>query len=114
MGDADITSDRSRMIDLDIAFHDALIRLTEHKLLCELWQIVRLRLHRFLYLKRQRLYRSPEEAVAIHKPIVDAITNGNPEQAEQKARKHVIIARRNLDISNLEITTSDSDKIFSA
>jgi len=111
MGEADIASDRSRMIDLDTAFHDNLIRLTEHKLLCEVWQIVRLRLHRFLYLKRQRLYRSPEEAVAIHKPIVDAIANGHPEQAEQEARKHVITARRNLDIASLEMVMSDSNEI---
>jgi DNA-binding GntR family transcriptional regulator len=100
MSQGDISSDQSRMIELDVDFHNALIELTEHKLLHEIWQIVSVRLRRFLYLKRQRLYRTPVEAVQIHKPIVRAIAAGEAEQAELEARRHVMKARQNINFED--------------
>jgi DNA-binding GntR family transcriptional regulator len=97
MGQADISSDRRQMIALDVDFHNALIELTEHKLLYEIWQIVGVRLRRFLYLKGERLYRTPAEAVKIHEPILKAIAAGEVKQAELEARRHVALARQNIN-----------------
>jgi DNA-binding GntR family transcriptional regulator len=83
---------QGEMIELDADFHDALIELSRHKLLREIWAPVSVRLRRFLLLKRQRLYRTLDEAVSLHEPIVRAIVAGNVEQAEIEARKHVIEA----------------------
>jgi DNA-binding GntR family transcriptional regulator len=86
----------SRMITLDADFHDALIELSEHKLLRELWVVMGVRLRRFLLLKRQRLYPSLADAAPLHEPIVQAIAAGDPVRAEAQARKHVLDAAQNL------------------
>src|SRR5262245_15003560 len=57
MRQAAADDDQARMITLDADFHDALIELSDHKLLRELWVVTGVRLRRFLLLKRQRLYR---------------------------------------------------------
>jgi len=86
--------DRVRLIALDADFHDALIRLSGHRLLIEVWSVVRVRLRRFLLLKKQRLYRTPQEAMQLHAPIVDAIRRADPDKAEEEARRHVDQAAR--------------------
>jgi DNA-binding GntR family transcriptional regulator len=88
--------DPSAMITLDADFHDALVELSEHKLLRELWGITGVRLRRFLLLKRQRLYATLAEAAPIHERIVQAIAAGDPVRAEAEARKHVLDAAQNL------------------
>jgi DNA-binding GntR family transcriptional regulator len=88
--------DQARMITLDADFHDALIELSDHKLLRELWVVTGVRLRRFLLLKRQRLYRTLADAAPIHEPIVQAIAAGDPTRAEAQARKHVLDAAQNL------------------
>lgn len=99
------SGDASRMIILDVNFHDTLIELSEHKLLREIWAPVSVRLHRFLLLKRQRLYRTLMEASRLHEPIVQAIAAGEVEQAEAAARGHVNAAREHLNI----VGTVDSE-----
>jgi DNA-binding GntR family transcriptional regulator len=75
---------------LDVDFHDALVSQSRHKLLNELWPLVSLRLRRFLFLKRRRLYQRLEDAAALHDPIVEAIAEGDPAKAEAMAHQHVI------------------------
>ncbi len=87
--------DPSRMIRLDADFHEALIELSGHKLLGELWVVMGARLRRFLLLKRQRLYPSLADAAPLHEPIVQAIAAGDPARAEAQARKHVRDAAQN-------------------
>ena len=86
--------DQKRMITVDADFHDALVKLSDHKLLGEIWAIVNVRLRRFLLLKRQRLYRTLGEAAPLHAPIVEAIVAGDPGRAETEARHHVVEAGR--------------------
>ena len=96
MRQAAAEDDQSRMITLDADFHDALIELSDHSLLRELWVVIGLRLRRFLLLKRQRLYLSLADAAPIHEPIVRAIAAGDAVRAEAEARKHVLNAAQNL------------------
>lgn len=112
MGQGDISNDHSRMIELDLNFHNTLIELTEHKLLRETWQIVSVRLRRFLYLKRQWLYRTPVEAAQIHKPIMRAIAAGEVEQAEVEARRHVVQARQNINFEDTLMQESPEPEVF--
>jgi DNA-binding GntR family transcriptional regulator len=88
--------DQNRMIALDADFHDALVKLCGHKLLGDIWEIVRVHLRRFLLLKRKRLYRTLAEAAPLHEPIVEAIAAGDPDRAEAEARRHVVEAGRDL------------------
>ncbi|MEW5815423.1 MAG: GntR family transcriptional regulator [Spirochaetota bacterium] len=94
MRQAAVAGRQSRVVSLDADFHDALIALSEHKLLQEIWVTVSVRLRRFLLLKIKRLYRTLDEAVAIHEPIVQAIAAGQEDQAEAEARNHVAEAGR--------------------
>ena len=96
MRQAAAEDNQSEMIMLDADFHDALIALSDHNLLRELWVIMGLRLRRFLLLKRQRLYVTLADAAPIHDPIVRAIAAGDPARAEAEARKHVLNAAQNL------------------
>lgn len=82
--------DAGKLVGLDMDFHDALVERSGHKLLNELWPLVSIRLRRFLFLKRQRLYRSLDEAAALHVPIIEAITAGDGERAEAAARQHAM------------------------
>jgi GntR family transcriptional regulator, gluconate operon transcriptional repressor len=82
--------DAGRMIMLDVDFHDALVAQSGHKLLNELWPLVSLRLRRFLFLKRRRLYQRLEDAAGLHAPIIEAIAEGDAGQAEAMAHQHVI------------------------
>src|SRR5258708_7833700 len=96
MRQAAVDDNQSRMITLDADFHDALIELSDHKLLRELWVVMGLRLRRFLLLKRQRLYVTLADAAPIHEPIARAIAAGDPLRAEAEARKYVLDAAQNL------------------
>ena len=98
-----ITGTQSEMIDLDANFHDALIELSEHKLLREIWTPVSVRLRRFLLLKRQRLYQTLAEVAPLHEPIVTAIVAGEAERAEVEARNHVELAGQQLGHWSLPI-----------
>lgn len=93
--------DPSRRITFDVDFHDTLIALSGHRLLEELWLIVGVRLRRFLMLKRQRLYKTPQEAVTLHQPIVQAIAAGAVLAAEEAVRRHITKAsERHLGVWN--------------
>jgi DNA-binding GntR family transcriptional regulator len=84
----------SRLIELDVAFHAELVKLTGHRLLSEVWTLIDARLRKFLLLKRGRLYHTPQAACAIHGRVVEAILSGDPDRAEQAAREHILAARR--------------------
>ncbi len=88
--------DQKRMIMVDADFHDALVKLSDHKLMGEIWEIVHLRLRRFLLLKRKRLYRTLADAALVHEPIVQAIAAGDADRAEAESRRHVVEAGRDL------------------
>ncbi|HBY97917.1 MAG TPA: GntR family transcriptional regulator [Chloroflexi bacterium] len=96
MRQAAVDADQGRMIELDAGFHDALVGLADHKLLGEVWVAVSVRLRRFLLLKRQRLYRTLQEAAPLHEPIVRAIAAGDPERAALEAQRHVAEAGQRL------------------
>lgn len=85
---------QKRMITVDADFHDALVKLSDHKLLSEIWEIVNVRLRRFLLLKRKRLYRTLAEAAPMHEPIVKAIAAGDLDRAEVESHRHVVEAGR--------------------
>ncbi|MBK8021970.1 MAG: GntR family transcriptional regulator [Chloroflexi bacterium] len=89
MHEAAQTKDRARMIVLDAEFHGALITHSHHKILQELWDSIRIRLHSFLLLKTKRLYSSLNEAAQIHDTIVTAIESGDMVRATAEIQHHI-------------------------
>lgn len=106
MRGAAATGDAGRMIRLDIEFHDALIELSGHKLLGEVWTAVQFRLRRFLLLKRKRLYNRLDDAMALHVPIYEALAAGDAEKAEVLAQQHIAEAWR---LFSLETAAATQD-----
>jgi DNA-binding GntR family transcriptional regulator len=106
MREAGTAGDPGRMVELDMAFHNALIELSGHRLLGELWLTVSIRLHRFLLLKRKRLYDTLGEAAPLHEPIVHAIASGDADQAEAEVLHHLSEAAKYLDY--FEMVRSES------
>ena len=94
MRQAAAAGDQAKIVALDVDFHDALIHLTGNKLLREVWSTVNLKLRRFILLKRQRMYATLEEAVAIHQVILEAITSGSADRAAAEVRSHIDQAGR--------------------
>lgn len=85
--------DNTTLVELDLQFHRALCVLSSHKLLMQIWENhLEISLKRFLFLKQERLYTNPSEAVDLHQPIVDAIRSGDADKAEAAATHHVIEA----------------------
>lgn len=79
----------------DAAFHDALIALTENRLLAEAWQPVSVHMKRIILLKRERPYRTLDEVVNVHRPLIEAIVAGDPDRAEEETRRHVAVSAQN-------------------
>ncbi|MCZ7574470.1 MAG: GntR family transcriptional regulator [Ardenticatenaceae bacterium] len=96
MHQAATNHERGRIVRLDAEFHGLLISLTEHKLLNEIWKTISVQFLRFLLLKRQRLYHTLEQVVPLHEPIIRAISDGDGDQAELEARRHVLWASQAL------------------
>lgn len=91
-----IEADRpSQLFFHDAAFHDALIELTENKLLNEIWKRVSIQMRRIILLKRERPYRSLQDVVAVHLPIIEAIASHDPERAAAEAKRHVEVSHEN-------------------
>jgi DNA-binding GntR family transcriptional regulator len=89
---------RSEMVKLDADFHDNLIELSRHKLLQDIWAVMRVRFRRYLLLKPKRLYQNLDEAIHLHEPIVAAIKAGNGELAETELLNHIRAAGKSIKI----------------
>lgn len=95
-------------IDLDAEFHDSLVVMTGNTLLGEMWSLASLRLRRFLFLKNRRAYDDLSAAVEMHRPIHDAILQGDAGLAEQATREHIVTVFQSWQ-SGEEQTQSNSD-----
>lgn len=81
--------DRGEILVLDADFHDALINLSDNHVLIETWQPIRIKMRRFLLLKRHHTHNTIQEVIAPHKMIVDAIDSGNSDKAISAIKSHL-------------------------
>jgi len=82
-------NDRQKMVELDAEFHDALIGLTDNKLLIDVWALVSLKMRRFMFLKRHHAHGTIEAVVLPHKSIVEKIEAGDVEGSVQAVQDHL-------------------------
>jgi DNA-binding GntR family transcriptional regulator len=88
---AAINKDRQKMVELDAAFHDALIGLTDNKLLIDVWALVSLKMRRFMLLKRHHTYKTIEAVVLPHERIAQKIETGDVEGSVQAVHEHLAV-----------------------
>lgn len=80
--------DRSEFLMLDFDFHNKLVLLTANSLLQEMWKPISLRLRRYMYLNINQVYIPLNEAVLQHTAIIEAISNGDFDNAEELLKTH--------------------------
>jgi DNA-binding GntR family transcriptional regulator len=79
--------DSIHMLELDLAFHSRIWAASGHHLLQRIMDVIRLRTKLFMMLTRgHEVVDYPTQ----HQLLLDALHSGNPEVAEQEARKHVM------------------------
>jgi DNA-binding GntR family transcriptional regulator len=81
--------DHPTMLMMDADFHDALIDLSCHHLLCEIWKPISAKMRRFLQLKRHRSHKTIHAVIAPHEKIVQAIEAGDQLQAIAAVNEHL-------------------------
>lgn len=81
--------DRRQILVYDADFHDAIVHCSGNQLLADVWELVSVKMRRFLYLKRHHTHRRIEDVVTAHRAILDAIKTGDPDQASAALQAHL-------------------------
>jgi DNA-binding GntR family transcriptional regulator len=86
------SGDLGRVSQIDRTFHDHLIELSCHKMLARTWHVVSLRVRQVMALRRihrQENASSISQIAYSHLPIIEAIEQGNEEQAVALIQEHI-------------------------
>lgn len=87
MRSASAAGNRQELIELDLAFHRAVVEIAGSNRLRELYK--RLVGPALLFLRMaDHLYPEPQMIVDLHEPLLDAISNGDAERAFELAHRH--------------------------
>ena len=81
--------DRRQILVYDADFHDAIVQYSGNQLLADVWDLVSVKMRRFLYLKRHHTHERIEDVVIAHAAILDAIKIGDPDQASSALQAHL-------------------------
>lgn len=81
--------DRRQILVYDADFHDAIVHCSGNQLLADVWELVGVKMRRFLYLKRHHTHERIEDVVTAHAAILDAIKSGDPQQASRALQAHL-------------------------
>jgi len=87
MEEAAVGGDRDGLIAADEAFHRALIRLSDHELLAQLWAGLYLRIHQIMSIRHDRDV-DLEDIAGTHPPIVRALESDDLEGAVRLVSEH--------------------------
>lgn len=77
-----------RLLDLDLAFHEYLLRRADHHLAYKLWKVLEVGVRRCLHIRHQ-IYTFLDEVVGSHPALVTAIEEGEREKAISLLYDHI-------------------------
>ena len=80
--------DQQALVDLDLSFHEHIVRMAEHDLALHLWQQLTVGVKRCLH-TQHRAYTFLDEVVGTHPTIVTAIADKNKALAVQILHEHI-------------------------
>lgn len=89
------SQDRSAFFDLDLSFHETVVRMANHQVLLETWMQVRNRFALSARLVFSDMYGSSDalaELVGRHRALIDPIAAGDVEAARRLAEDHPLAA----------------------
>lgn len=108
VGQASETGDRVARLERDMRFHQLMSSCSGHQLLIEQLESLRLQTVRVTYYAR--LFEAFPNPVSSHQSLLDALTSGDPEAAEEAVRHHIESSGRVLleAMQHLDQATTDS------
>ncbi|MCB0046549.1 MAG: GntR family transcriptional regulator [Caldilineaceae bacterium] len=81
--------DKTRMLDLDLHFHEYLLQIADHHLALKLWRVVEVGVRRCLH-TRHKIYTFLDEVVGSHPTLVTALAERNLELARIALNEHIM------------------------
>ncbi len=91
MAQAAQEGDLQHMLELDIAFHELLCRLSGHARLLDIWLSMIRQIRIFIDLTHA-LYRPLEDMVCLHAEVVEHIEKHQPHEAGEALTRHILDA----------------------
>jgi len=76
------------LVQLDLAFHEYLVRIADHDLLYKMWKLLEIGVQRCLH-TRHKIYETLDEVVGTHPALVAAIRDRDMERASQLLTEHI-------------------------
>ncbi len=104
MRTAGIEQDYMTMIELDLAFHRTIWRITENALLEQVLEGLSQQFKLFLTLN-WKFHGGLEDVADKHRVLLAAMTSGSVEQAEAAMRKHVVVVRMTDALTSMDLRT---------
>jgi len=84
---AAVDGDRKRMLDLDFQFHRAIVNMSGHRRLADIYANLAAQTRMFMAMT-EVLHHDLDEAVAIHQPIAEAVISGDADAAFALSSSH--------------------------
>lgn len=81
-------NDLDGMIDLDLKFHQYLVRLSDHQLLLEIWERIYGRISMYMG-QKSRFFDNLDEDAALHEALFEKIRSGDLRNIKKLLEKHI-------------------------
>lgn len=91
--------DKKKRVELDIQFHTKLAELSGNPLL-GLFVLSMTSLLEVMLTQSLTLAGTNEDGISYHRKIIEALHTGDPDQAEDQIRGHLITSMRNYEVAN--------------
>jgi DNA-binding GntR family transcriptional regulator len=79
--------DRDRLVELDNAFHEAIMMFSRNQTLYQLWKSLQFGIWSIVTYRKSTL--DPEYLAARHEELLDALKSGDPERATRVMQHHI-------------------------
>ena len=98
--------DRDRLSQLDMRFHETICKAAQHQRLLEAWQGMYAQIQMFISITGHHKI-SPDQLVAYHEEVLNAIRSRDPERAEALLKDHILTVGERI-VATLKATESSS------
>ena len=88
--------DDRALAELDYAFHREIARIADNEFLTVMMEALSDHIRSFL-LNYVRAYRDPTSVIDRHRPLLQAIVDGDPDCARDTAQRHIDVCKSSLD-----------------
>jgi len=80
----------AKLSELDMHFHETICSATGHRRLLEVWNCMHAQIRMFVAMTDEHDTLPPDERIRCHEVVLEAIRRGNPTQAEELLKDHIL------------------------